>query len=246
MANAPNENTLERLVPDRIRNNETTGYDTLQLHIDRYRFAAKHARPDRILDIACGVGYGTWLLAEQAGSARRVCGVDLSADAIAYANERYAHEKITFRCADAMTFQDSDKFSAIVSLETIEHLPDPAGFIRHITTLLRPGGALIASVPTTLSTDINPYHLRDFTPSSFRKMLTGQGQLREIACYKQTQFVNPLSILKRDEARMSEIRPHLLRYYLRNPGPLMRRIATTLRYGFATHYLTLVCQKSDT
>ena len=53
---------LERLIPDQIRPGDTTGDQTLQLHLARYEFAAAHARPGRLLDIACGVGYGTrWL-----------------------------------------------------------------------------------------------------------------------------------------------------------------------------------------
>ena len=55
--------TLERLVPDHIEAGE--GEETLQLHLARYEFAAAHLRPGRVLDIACGVGYVTRLLADR-------------------------------------------------------------------------------------------------------------------------------------------------------------------------------------
>ncbi len=49
--------SLERLVPDNRVEGVATGDETLRLHLERYRFSARHARPGRLLDIACGVGY---------------------------------------------------------------------------------------------------------------------------------------------------------------------------------------------
>jgi 2-polyprenyl-3-methyl-5-hydroxy-6-metoxy-1,4-benzoquinol methylase len=67
-------------------------------------------------------------------------GIDSSAEAIEYANLRYSRPGLTFCVGDAMTFVDGP-FDAVVSLETIEHLPDPAFIQRVTTSVLRPGGS---------------------------------------------------------------------------------------------------------
>ena len=61
----PAADSLERLVPDTLDPDDATGRATFELHLERYRFASGHLRPGRALDLACGVGYGTALLAEQ-------------------------------------------------------------------------------------------------------------------------------------------------------------------------------------
>jgi len=88
-------------------------------------------------------------------SNRHRSGVDLSAEAVAYARQRYAHPKIEFVCADATRFEDAEQFDFIASLETIEHVPQPEKFVAHLRALLKPGGMVIGSVPTTPSVDAN-------------------------------------------------------------------------------------------
>jgi len=156
-------NSLEHIVPDQIHETRATGQQALALHLDRYRFAATHSTAGRILDIACGVGYGTNLLFDSASGCQYALGLDMDQDSITYARNRYQKEGISFELCDAMSFTSTDPFDSIVTLETIEHLPDPKGFINHLTSLLLPGDMLIASVPTTPTIDANPYHIHDFT-----------------------------------------------------------------------------------
>ena len=87
-------NSLERLVPDHLSPVDVTGRETLELHLERYRFAARHARAGRLLDIACGVGYGTRLLCEESRQVDFALGVDLSHESIAYARERYGRDGV--------------------------------------------------------------------------------------------------------------------------------------------------------
>jgi SAM-dependent methyltransferase len=236
----PPHDSLERLVPDRLAQQDATGLATLELHLTRYEFAARHLRPGRALDLACGVGYGTRLLADRAGV--RVVGVDLSPEAIEYARGRYGGEGVDFRVADAMRFEDAEGFDSIVSLETVEHLPDPAAFLAHAVSLLRPGGCFVASVPTTPSTDVNPHHRHDFSERSFRRAVAVHG-LAEVDCLRQVQAVPLRALLGRHEARMSDVRSNLPAYYARHPRALLRRIATTLRHGLANHYITIAWQR---
>jgi SAM-dependent methyltransferase len=236
----PAADSLERLVPDRLAAPDATGLATLALHLARYEFAAKHLRPGRVLDLACGVGYGTKLLAERSGGP--VIGADLSPEAIAYARSRYAGPRIEFRVADAMAFADAAGFDSIVSLETVEHLPDPQRFLAHAVSLLLPGGTFVASVPTTPTTDVNPHHRHDFSERSFRAAVAVHG-LEEIDCLRQVQHARLGALLGRSEKRMSDLRPNLAAWYLRHPGALLRRIASTLRYGISTRYLTVAWRK---
>lgn len=229
--------SLERLVPDEIVSGEATGQETLQLHLERYRFAAQHAREGRLLDIACGVGYGTALLAERTGI--DAVGVDISPDAVRYATERYSGPHARFEQGNAMAFADPEGFDTIVSLETIEHVENPVGLLSHLVTLLKPQGVLICSVPTTPSVDLNPHHLHDFSEQSFR-LLLGRVNLSELAALEQIQPVNPVSIARRKETRMRGMRQNLAAYYASHPRSLWRRVSSTLRHGFSNKYLTVV------
>lgn len=236
----PAADSLERLLPDRLEAQGATGQATLALHLARYEFASKHLRPGRVLDLACGVGYGTRLLAERSGLA--VVGADLSREAIEYARRRYGGPGVEFRVADAMTFTDTAGFDSIVSLETLEHLPDPHGFLAHAIALLRPAGHFVASVPTTPSTDVNPHHRSDWSERSFRAAVAVHG-LEEIDCLRQVQRVPLAAVWGRSETRMGDSRPHLLRWYLAHPRALARRAFSTLRFGLANHYLTVAWRK---
>lgn len=237
-----NSSSLERLVPDHLAPGDVTGRETLELHLERYRFAARHARAGRLLDIACGVGYGTRLLRDEREQVSFALGLDLSEESIAYASERYRRDGVEFRVGDAMRFEDPEGFDTIVSLETVEHLSSPAGLIDSLVSLLRPNGILIASVPTTPSVDVNPHHRHDFSEKSFRRFFAQQ-PLEERACLRQTQAFGIASMLRRGEARLAELRPRLLRYYATHPGAALHRMASTMRFGFVNCYITIAWQR---
>ena len=108
--------SLERLVPDALEPGDATGRATLRLHLERYEFAARFLAAGRVLDIACGAGYGTRLLADRAAGRCAVLGVDRSESAIDYARARYGGAGVEFLAADALAFRDPEGFDAIVSL----------------------------------------------------------------------------------------------------------------------------------
>jgi 2-polyprenyl-3-methyl-5-hydroxy-6-metoxy-1,4-benzoquinol methylase len=239
--------SLERIVPDELSGEGTTGVATLDLHLERYQFAARHLVPGTLLDMACGVGYGTSLLASTCPDIRRAVGVDLSEDAIVYASTRYTDARIRWIAADATTFQPDGVigetgFDNIVSLETIEHLPHPEAFFRHLLELLRPGGMLIASVPTTPSMDGNPHHLTDFTEASFRRMARDL-PLKEVGAFRQEQPFSAAHILAEKEKRLSRSHRGLVTFYAQHPAKLVTRAVSTVRYGFVNRYLTVAWQR---
>jgi 2-polyprenyl-3-methyl-5-hydroxy-6-metoxy-1,4-benzoquinol methylase len=235
---AVEKSSLERLVPDELLQDEATGLHTFRLHIERYEFAARRLRDaNSVIDIACGVGYGSLLLKDSLPAAI-VTGVDSNSAAIEYAITHYARSGLKFVVADAMTFEGGP-FDAVVSLETIEHLPDPLAFIERVTTrLLRPGGLFIGSVPVTPSMDANPHHLHDFTVRSFRGLLTTH-RLIEFDSLNQVQTYSPLAVMTRAEKRMQSLRSNIWAYYCRHPQKAALRFKSILIDGFKNKYLTI-------
>jgi len=233
--------SLERLVPDEVERDGVTGAETLRLHVERYEFAAGQVGGGRLLDAACGVGYGTRILTGKA-PVDEALGVDVSEAAIAYAREHYADARTHYRRQDAMTLEDEQGFDAVVSIETIEHLPEPAAFIDRMAGLLRPGGRFVASVPITPSVDANPHHLHDFSERSFRRHFERNGL---VACaeLRQDQPFSAVAVATRSEARLQHVRSNLPLYYARHPGKLLLRVGSTLRHGFRNKYLTVAWQR---
>jgi len=227
--------TLERLIPAELDSSDVTGAETYRLHAERYQFAAKFVRDGRVLDCACGVGYGSEILAQASTGTQAVTGVDIDPAAIEYAKRNYAAERIEFHCADGIRF-DSAPFNTIVSFETIEHVPDPEALIDNFTRLLAPGGTLIASVPVTPSVDVNPFHQHDFTQTSFRRMFEKRG-FSLVDSLLQRQPYQPLRMMAGKETRLNDMRQNLLGYYLTHPTAAAKRFYSTVLDGFCNKYL---------
>jgi 2-polyprenyl-3-methyl-5-hydroxy-6-metoxy-1,4-benzoquinol methylase len=233
----PEASSLERLIPLELDTEETTGAETLKLHLDRYAFARKHLVQGTVLDIACGVGYGTVFLAGSPGIVR-VVGVDVSAEAIRYARQHYNHERVSYVCSPAHEFEPEEFFDNIVSLETIEHLDHPNEFFSQLVTILKPGGRLIASVPITPSVDANPHHRSNFSARKFEQLGTSHS-LRHVDSLSQIQPYDALAIVARREKRTADLRRSIPLFYLQNPSHLFLRLLSILRDGFVNKYLTI-------
>jgi SAM-dependent methyltransferase len=122
---------------------EAAGTSTFWEHIYRYRFATRFAAHKRVLDIACGEGYGSAALRD-AGAAS-VIGIDISEEACSHARQKYG---IDARCGDADSIPlTDDSIELIVSFETVEHLTDPQLFLEECIRVLTPEGKLIISTP---------------------------------------------------------------------------------------------------
>lgn len=234
-------NSLERLVPDLMDPEDKAGIETLDLHLARYRFAAGQARPGRLLDLACGVGYGTRVLADGAAQVQSALGVDIAPEAVEYASSHYANDRVRYRNCDGMAFDDPEGFDTIVSLETVEHVPEPEALFERLVGMLRPGGIFISSVPVTPSVDLNPHHLTDWTARGFRALGRKHG-LVERDAFEQVQRMSPLELVRGTRFKKDNLRPNLVGYYTSHPGAAVRRAATILRHGFANLYLTVVWQ----
>jgi len=235
--------SLERLVPAALDPADAAAQATLALHVERYEWAARVARPGRLLDCACGVGYGTAILLRNPALGPAL-GVDVSPDAVAHATAHYAGPRARFVACDALALDDADGFDTIVSLETIEHVESPERLVAKLVSLLRPGGRLVASVPTTPSVDLNPHHRTDFTAASFRALGARHG-LVERDAFVQVQRLALGGAWRGRRFTAAKLRPNLPGYYATHPGALARRIATTLRHGLANHYLTVCWERAS-
>ncbi|MHB0962255.1 MAG: class I SAM-dependent methyltransferase [Gemmatimonadaceae bacterium] len=212
----------------------------LALHLERYKLAAEYVRDADVVDCACGTGFGSEVLL-QAG-ARSVQGVELDRAALEYARSRHAHDGIRYYEADALRFAPTPQPSVWVSLETVEHLPNPTAYVARVAQVLPKGGRFIASVPVTVSTDGNPHHLHDFTRASFRRLLTANG-FREIRAVEQSLRFTLSDLFGRSRRGRRRDRRHgLLRWYARHPRVLAKRVQLTLTKGFVNEYLTIVAE----
>ena len=147
-------------------------------HVIRYQLAAALIRPgDHVLDSACGLGYGSHLLARLSGCAS-VFGVDGSDYAVRYAQLNFGAVEPRLQFHKAWLPQDlarlaDRRFDVIVSFETLEHIADPEGLLAQFNRLLRPGGRIIVSVPNDWSDetgeDPNPHHLHVYTLDKLRQ-----------------------------------------------------------------------------
>jgi SAM-dependent methyltransferase len=163
---------VQRTVPTGERFEPTFMHGTIveAEHLVRYAWATQFAPGRRTLDAACGVGYGSRMLAD--AGATEIVGVDLDGDAVAAARAA-AGAGATFEVADLrkLPFGD-DEFDLVVSFETIEHVPDPEVVLDEFRRVLRPDGLLVLSTPNRdVYTPGNPFHLRELTPSELEAAL---------------------------------------------------------------------------
>ena len=117
-------------------------------HCHRYAFARRFVAGRRVLDAACGEGYGSALLANEAQS---VIGVDVDPAVVAAASRRYgASANLQFRAASVTKLPLADaSVDVVVSFETIEHLEanDQPVMLAEFDRVLAPDGLLVLSSP---------------------------------------------------------------------------------------------------
>jgi SAM-dependent methyltransferase len=178
-------------------------------HMYRYRLAQRFCAGKKVLDAACGTGYGSQML-KRAG-ARAVEGLDIDTVSIAYAVRDYAGSGITFRQGNVLQLPYPDKtFDVVVSFETIEHVPNGADWLREAARVLKPGGLFIVSTPNREVSNPdrafgeplrNPFHHFEYSLGEFIGELCDLYQIE--AVYGQT-FYGPSGWLPPDPEHIRE------------------------------------------
>ena len=159
--------TGERYTP------ETSGQVQLE-HLHRYAIAKELVVGKKVLDIACGEGYGSSILST---SAKKVTGVDISEYAIKHAKSKYKKKNLEFLLGSCSSIPlDDNSVDIVVSFETIEHHDQHEAMMAEIVRVMTAKGLLIISSPNKLEySDIpaysNPYHVKELYREELIKLL---------------------------------------------------------------------------
>lgn len=157
-------------------------------HIARYQFALRYLH-GRVLDLSCGAGYGTHMIAKhRKKEVEEVLGVDIDEKIIHYAKGKYYHPNSSFEVHNAVDENLPEKigtFDCIVSFETIEHIEEETELLHNYYRLLKPGGTLIVSTPFGKGRGEpcgSPFHIHQLTVAEFKELFT---EYEEISFYFQ-------------------------------------------------------------
>lgn len=157
--------TGERTLPDVPEENYW-----FQRHLTVYEWIALRVHGRRVVDLACGEGYGSAVLR---GTAASVVGVDANPEAFEHAKARY--RDVTFE--RNMVERWRGDVDCVVFLQTIEHVPDPDGVLAHVRDLIGPAGVAYVSTPNVLTLapkgqerSGNPWHMREYRPQEYRAL----------------------------------------------------------------------------
>lgn len=212
-------------------------------HVARYEWIAKYLAPEsKVIDFACGIGYGCNILAK---AGHEATGADIDEEAIDYANTHYKLENNGFYLADGNNPGEIGEYDAAISLETIEHVEDPRPLLK---ALREASPMLIASVPneSVMPWQIAPgvvtaYHYRHYTRAEFNDLLQECGW-KVLEWYGQAgpeSEVEPdingrtlLAVCERGEFIKSKEDPNERHIAILGLGPSVRQyLELTKRFG---------------
>lgn len=202
-ANGPDNVVVERI---RISRQETEALEhdiLIRRHIERYAIVRQFAH-GRAVDCACGLGYGTHLLAKNSDISH-IYGVDSDSDSIAHARKEFSGERVEFVQGDIATLTLPD-IDFLASLETIEHLPDPRCLLAFCQRCnVR---EIMVSFPTKKTTHYNTFHCWDLTLQDVLEVFGSDFVMINNFSYTfDTQFVH-LARLKREGAKPRRLFAH--------------------------------------
>jgi SAM-dependent methyltransferase len=146
-------------------------------HEAAYLWVEPMAAGRTVLEVGCGEGYGTALLAR---SAARIVGIDYDAVTAAHAAATYPQARFVRANLAALPIAD-ESVDVVVTLQVIEHVWNHDEFVRECLRVLRPGGRLIVSTPNRLTfspgldAPVNPFHTKEFTAAELSELLVRCG-----------------------------------------------------------------------
>jgi SAM-dependent methyltransferase len=159
--------TGERTLPDVPEENYW-----YRRHLVVYEWIAERVAGKRVIDMACGEGYGSAALARTAAG---VVGVDANPEAHEHARLRYVLPNLRFERELVESF--AEPCDAVVFLQTIEHVEDPGAILEHFKSMLGPAGVAYVSTPNLLTLappgaekSDNPWHVREYRAEEFRRL----------------------------------------------------------------------------
>lgn len=189
--------TGERVVPGEVP------LDLYREHISRYIFSSHFINSEvSLLDVGCGTGYGTKELSRKAANA---IGIDISSEAIEYAQNKYSENNVDYRVMDCYNLQfELNSFDVVISFEVIEHLDNPDLYLENIVKVLKDNGTYIVSTPNKkMYSDSNPnysnpFHIKEYYLDEFKRLLNKYFQNVDIYVQNYSQGILVKKILSEE------------------------------------------------
>jgi SAM-dependent methyltransferase len=206
-----------RVTGERVFTSEAGFNPTWQRHVAAYRLLAPRLPEGRVLDLGCGVGHSFAELAP-----RETVGVDISAEAL----EGQRRETVVADMRD-LPFEDAS-FATVISVHSVEHVPDPERVLDEVARVLEPGGTAAFVTPNRLTFAvpdevIDPYHYREYSSPELRALcfpffeeiellgLFGSERYLRLVAAEKEQL---RALLRKDPLRLRRLIPRGLRQRL--------------------------------
>jgi GT2 family glycosyltransferase/2-polyprenyl-3-methyl-5-hydroxy-6-metoxy-1,4-benzoquinol methylase len=228
------EFTGERFVPL----NELMQDEIAFEHLHRYHAAKELVKGKVVLDIACGEGYGSDILSM---NAERVIGVDIDADTIEHAKNKYIKNNLQFLTGSTDNIPVAENsVDIVVSYETIEHINEESQtkFLDEIKRVLKDDGILIISTPDkTNYTDRyahkNEFHLKEFEKEEFVSFLSNY--FNHTSCFLQGyEIIDAIT-----ESSPDDVKDLYVVNWPRQSKPFTRKYIIAVSSDYDTTALTL-------
>jgi len=153
-----------RVTGERVATPEGGFNPTWQRHVAAYGLSEQFLPSGRVLDLGCGVGHSYHLLAP-----RESVGVDIDAEALAGQKRRTVTADMR-----ELPFADGE-FASVLSVQSLEHVPDPERVLAEVVRVLDPGGVAVFVTPNRLTLGrpdeiIDPYHHVEFDAAELEEL----------------------------------------------------------------------------
>ena len=166
--------TGERFIPEANGVEPTFQQKMWQEHLNRYQFAGYFVKGKDVLDLGCGVGYGSDYLMKECDP-KSVVGVDISKKAIDFAKSHYKRKGLKFLISGAENILLPDKsVDVAIALELVEHVDDCKKVLSEVKRILRKEGVFIVSTPRKKEAPQSAFHTHEFTLEEFNEVLSSR------------------------------------------------------------------------
>lgn len=198
-----------RITGERVSSAANGFNPTWQRHVAAYAFCAPILPAGKVLDLGCGVGHSFQLLAP-----RETVGVDLDADALAGQDRETVVADMR-----SLPFGDSS-FAGVLSVQSLEHVPDPERALAEAQRVLQPGGVAVFVTPNRLTFGppeeiVDPYHHVEFSAAELEKVCRRVFEAVELrGIFGTDRYLRLVGAEKRDLERVLRLDPLRLRRFV--------------------------------
>ena len=167
--------------------------ETMTEHLHRYALAMEFIAGKKVLDIACGEGYGTNLMAKKA---LHVTGIDIDNASIENAKKKYTAGNIVFTTSSVLKIPaTNNSFDVITCFETLEHINEQKEMLIELKRVLSPSGILLISTPDKKNYSDkagykNPFHKKELYEQEFKNLVSSY--FSNTCYYRQSSYTGSM------------------------------------------------------